>query len=366
VKKKRERVNAVSGLLESLQGVIGSNRETEQKSELWVGHSRYQITDRVLNYRGNAEALVLVYLFERAEGFSFYSHDPVVIKLQVKEETIASRTGLDRSNVSRSLIPLEHDGVIKVSRERDPITGKKVTSVYLLLHSQTGNPLLTSPGLWGICYENFDRPYFVAPKETREKLRVMTPSGRQVYLASLSLTSKNGKLSFGISRDAWRAESRLGRNSFDRGVKECVKRKLLSYERYVLTLHDPKTGEPSKREKRGFIQHEDAKYKFDYRNITAAQWQRVIQRLLHREFTVGPSGWTHTRPDNICPFCKEGRSFTVNFTEQRFKCHHCKRGGKLGQLVQQVQRAPRWAHVRQYVREVIDATKTPAEAHVGI
>ena len=349
-----------------MQSVIGSKRETEQKSELWVGHSRYQITDRVLSYKGKAEALVLVYLYERAEGFSFYSHDPVVIKLQVKEETIAARTGLHRTNVSRSLIPLEADGVIKVSRERDPLTHQVVTSVYLLLHSQTGNPLLTSPGLWGVCYENFDRPYFVAPKETRELLKSMTPSGRQVYLAALSLASKNVQMSFRIEREDWKAEARLGRNAFDRGVKECEKRKLLTYDRYVLSVHDPKTGEPSKREKHEFIRHEDANYKFDFRNITAAQWQRVIQRLLHREFTVGPSGWTNTRPDNICPFCKEGRSFTVNFTEQRFKCHHCKRGGKLGQLVQQVQRAPRWAHVRQYVREVIEATKPAAEAHVGI
>lgn len=312
--------------------------------------------------------MVLVYLYERAEGFSFYSHDPVVIKIQVKEETIAARTGLHRSNVSRSFIPLEADGAIKVGRERDPLTHQVVTSVYLLLHSQTGNPLLSSPGIWGVCHQNFERPYIVAPKETREKLKVMTPSGRQVYLASLSLTSKNGKLSFQIGREEWKAEARLGRNSFDRGLQECVKKKLLSYDRYVLTLHDPKSGEPSKRAKHEFIRHEDAKYKDDFRNYTAAQWQRVIQRLLNREFTVNASGWTHTRPDNLCPFCKEGRSFTVNFEKQVFKCHNqkCGKFGKLGHLVQRVQRAPRWAHVRQYVREVIEATKTQAEAHAGI
>jgi hypothetical protein len=363
--REKERVNAVSGLLESLQMVVG-NRVSEEQGELWIGHSRYQLSNRVLNYKGKAEAMVLVYLYERAEGFSFYSHDPVVIKIEVKEETIATRTGLNRSNVSRSLIPLEADGAIKVSRERDPLTHQIVTSVYLLLHSQTGNPLLSSPGIWGVCHQNFDRPYIVAPKETREKLKVMTPSGRQVYLTALSLASKNVQMSFRIGREEWKAEARLGRNAFDRGVKECVAKKLLTYSRYTLTLHDPKTGEPSKREKHEFIRHEDAKYKFDYRNVTAAQFQRVIQRLLNREFTVNASGWTHTRPDNVCPFCKEGRSFSVNFTEQKYKCHHCERYGKLGHLVQQVKRYPKWAHVKQYIREVIDVTKTAAEAHAGI
>lgn len=356
----------MSGLVESLQVVVG-NRGNEEKGAFWVGHSRYQIPQRALDYKGQSESLVLVYLYERANN-TFYSSNPnpVVIEILVKEETIAAKIGLSPWSVSQAINNLEADGAIRVSRRRDPITGKRITSVYLLLHSQTGDPLLSSPGIWGVCHQNFDLPYIVAPKETREQLKVMTPSGTQVYLAALSLASKRVQLSFGIRREDWKAETRLGRNAFDRGVKECVKKKLLTYKRYVLTLNDPKTGEPSKREKQEFVRHEDANYRFDFRDVTAQQWQVVIQRLLKREFTINASDWTHARPDNLCPFCKEARSFTVNFTKQKFNCHHCKRHGKLGQLVQQVLRVTQMAKAKQYIREVIDVPKTAVEAHAEI
>lgn len=357
----------MSVLIESLEKVVGRNRGTEEKSAFWVGHSRFQVSKRVLDYRGKAEALVLVYLYQRAEHFSFYSDKPIVIEIPVREEMIAEKTGLNRDTVSQAIISLEADSAIKVSRRRDPITKQVVTSVYLVLHGQTGGPLLSSPGIWGVCEQNLDIPYIVAPKETLGHLKSMTPTARHIYLCSLRLASREYALSFRVNRDEWRAETRLGRNAFDRGVKECAKKKLLSYDRYVLTLHDPRTGEPSQRQRHEFVRHEDARYRgLDFRDITAAEWQRVIQRLLQREFTISESGWTHTRPDNICPFCKEGRSFTVNFNVQRFKCHACQHGGKLGQLVQQRLREPKWARVRQYVREVIDATKTVAEAHAEI
>jgi len=50
---------------------------------------------------------VLTYLYERASSISFYSAEPVLIEIKVKEEQIAKRTGLSIRAVSQAIIRLK-------------------------------------------------------------------------------------------------------------------------------------------------------------------------------------------------------------------------------------------------------------------
>jgi DNA-binding MarR family transcriptional regulator len=337
-----------------LVGLHGQQQEREAKETdgFWFGHSRFQIPLRVLGYRGKAESLILAYLYERASSISFYSKDAVLIEIKVKEEQIAKRTGLSVWAVSKGINALEADGAIRVSRYRDVLTHQVKTSVYVLLHSETREPLACSPNTYGVCHENRDRPYITAPKEAREKMVQMNPSGRQVYLAALALASVRVITSFGVRREEWKAESLLGRNAFDRGVKECVAKALLSYRRYTLTLNDPRTGKPSTRTV-GRIEHANPTWEFDFKTVTPEQWQRVCAALLKREFIVGDSGWSHATRESLCPFCKEARCFRLNFQESKYQCHHCENHGRLGQLVQRVLRVTQMQKAKEFIKAVI-------------
>jgi hypothetical protein len=89
---------------------LESWKETKTQESFWVGHSVFQVPVQVLNYKGTSEALVLAYLFDRANSNSFYSNGETAIEIREQETTIAKRTGLDRCTVSQAIISLEADG----------------------------------------------------------------------------------------------------------------------------------------------------------------------------------------------------------------------------------------------------------------
>jgi hypothetical protein len=238
------------------------------------------------------------------------------------------------------------------------VTKQIKLNVYLLLHSESKSPLTATPGSFGVCHHNADRPYITAPKETREKLKRMQAAGRAVYLSGLAIASGRKCTSFGVTPDEWKRQSLLGRNAFNRGRKECVKLKLLSYKRQKLILNDPATGRPSYRVAGGRIEHENPQWKFDLNTVTAEQWRATIERLLRHQFIVGDSGWTHGTKDTRCPFCKEFRCFRVNFGASQFLCHGCNKNGRLAQLVMRVRRI-KMPEAKLYIQEQM--IQKPAE-----
>lgn len=263
----------------------------------------------------------------------------IVIELRIKEEKIAERTGLTRPAVSHAIKVLETAGSIRVERSRSKITGEKKISIYLLLHPTTREPLRSMPQEFGICHMNgFERPYVTVPKETREVLTQLRPAACAVYLTALAVASKFMTTSFTTTREYLKTESLLGKNGFNRGFAECRSKGLFAYRRNVLTLHDPRTRKPSERQPREFVHHEDANWKFPLDAVTPEQWQRVIEILLHKQFFVGPTGWTYTRPEILCPSCKRERSFSASFALSQFNCHECGASGRLFQLVARVRR----------------------------
>jgi hypothetical protein len=343
-------------LIEKMQELESGAVKTEPAEGFWSGHSVFQIPVRVLGYKGKAESLVLTYFFERANSISFYSSAAVLIQISVQEKTIALRTGLNRSTVSEAIVSLEADDCIRVLRRRDPVTKKIKLSVYVLLHSESKNPLVATPGSFGVCHHNADRPYITAPKELREKLKGMQAAGRAVYLSALALASRKVSTSFGVTPEEWKKESLLGRNAFNRGLKQCAKLKLLTYKRYVLTLNDPATGAPTYRVAGGRIDHENPQWKFDLNKVTAEQWQATVERLLRKEFIVGSSGWTHATKTTRCPLCKHCRCFRANFGASQFLCEHCNANGRLAQLVMRVRRI-KMSEAKLFIQEQM----TPVE-----
>jgi hypothetical protein len=322
-------------------------REQKRKDAFWSGHSLYQIPMRVLGYRGKAESLILAYLYERANSISFRSNEVVLIEVKIREETIARKTRLSLWAVSKGINALQADNAIRVCRKRDAITNQIKTSVYIPLHSETAEPLMCSPQTYGVCSENSDRPYITVPKDATEKMVQMNASARQVYLAALALASVRLETNFGISRDDWKAKSLVGRNAFDRGIKDCIKNGLLTYRRYEINLN---AVGGSRKER---IQHDNPRWKFDLNVVSAAEWERVCTALLRREFTVASDGWTYTTREALCPFCKEPRGFRVNFGEAKYKCFACERFGRMGQLVQRVLRVTSMSEAKKYIKAVI-------------
>lgn len=340
-------------------GLTDVQREREQKQtgDFWKGHSLFQIPHRTLAFRGESEALVLIYFYERAAAVSFYSEKEVLIEIKVKEETVAERTGLSIRAVSYAIATLEAAGCIRVVRPKpDAVTGRKSINVYLLLHGETKQPLMARPRVYGICHANFEKPYITVHKEALKIVRSMTKPGRACYLAALAMASLKLRTSFGITREDWKAETLLGKNGFNIGMKECKSKKLLTYKRGLLSLNDPITGKPSERI-RGRVEHENPRWKFDLNTVDAGTWRATVERLTKRAFIVGSTGWTHATRETHCPFCREVRSFRANFTAAEFQCSACQRYGRLGKLVQKLLGTSSMMKAKEFIREQMDAAK---------
>ena len=338
--------------------LMREEREKELADVFWKGHSRFQASHRVLAFKGRAESLILIYLFQLANAFSNAHIRIAVIELKVTGEKIAESVGLSPQAVYPALATLQAAGCIRIVPRTDPITKLTVTSIYLLLHPTTGEPMYSTGGEYGICAANWERPYLTLLKDTLPTLVQMTPAGRAVYLSAMAEASGRVRTSFAIRKQDWQKESLLARNAFGRGLRECLRKKLLSYsaKKQVLTLNDPATGKVSERWKyeRERVEHDNPQWKFDLNKVTAGEWRATIERLLKHEFFVGQSGWTHATREVICPFCKEPSSFAVNFGTAQYRCHAGKCGdaatGRLGQLVQRVLGAS-WRDAKSFISE---------------
>ena len=341
-----------------------AEEEKKLADSFWKGHSRFQATHRVLSFKGRAESLILIYLFQLANSYSNSHIKVAVIELKVKAEKLAQMTGLSSRAVYPALATLEAAGCIRIIPRKDPITKLTVTSIYLLLRPTTGEPMYSTGGEYGICAANFERPYLTLLKDTLSTLVQMTPAGRAVYLSAMAEASGRVRTSFAIRKQDWQKESLLARNAFGRGLYECLRKRLLSYsaKKQLLTLNDPATGKVSERWKyeRQRVEHDNLQWKFDLNKVTAEEWRATIERLLKKQFFVGQNGWTHATREVFCPFCKEPRSFSVNFTTSQYRCHAGKCGdaatGRLGQLVQRVL-GTSWTDAKTFIGEQTTGSK---------
>ena len=338
--------------------------EIEVKDSFWTGHSRFQVSPRVLSFRGRAESLVLVYLFQLANSYSNSRIKIALIELKVKGETIAKKVGLSPRAVYSALATLEAAGCIRIVKRRDSTTKLDTTSIYLLLRSEDGKPMWTTGGndAYGICAANFEKPYITLPKTTLEIMVQMKPTARAVYLAAMGLASVRVQTSFTIRKEDWQKESLLGRNAFGRGKLECERMKLLTFSsrKQILSLNDPLTGKSNARVAHERIEHANPVWRFDLNTVPPDVWKLTIERLMRREFYVDHSGWTVAGKGVYCPFCKKARGFSVNYVKSGFKCHKCNVFGKLGQLVAKVLRV-KMKSAKRYIAEQMPPQKPAAQ-----
>jgi hypothetical protein len=336
-------------------------QQEEETGTFWKNHSVFQVPARVVAFKGGAESLVMLYLYKLANAIHIFCPEVVRIELNIREETLVENTGLSRAAVTRAIATLEASECVRVIRRRDPVTGRVRTSIYLLLHSETKEPLQAFPKRYGVCHSNSERrPYLTVPQEARQTLNTMKPAGRAVYFSALLIGSRSMRTEIYITRAFWQESSLLGVNAFCRGLQECKKRGLLSYKRSVLTLCDPVTGKASVRHKYACrVEHEKPEWKFDLDTVTADQWQHVIEKILPGTPAGGHNGWTRTSRHMLCPFCGCERTFAVNCRTGHYSCQSEKCSnhatGRLAQLVKRVQGFKKLAHAKVFVQKSIAA-----------
>jgi hypothetical protein len=346
--------------------------EKQQAEALWNGHSRFQTPAYILGYQGEAEALVLLYLYQRATYVNLNAEREGELEILVKEELIAHKCGLSRQTVSYVICKLEADWRIRVRRTIHPITKEKQTSIYLLLHSATKLPMKTSPGDYGVCYSNFERPFITVPAESFDVLPRMGRPARAVYLAALAIGSTKMRTLFGVTRTDWKKESLLERRAFNSGVNECLRRKLLTFKKGMLRLNDPETGAPSARTAPDRVEHGKDSWKFKFDDVSAETWRATIGRLVKTPFIIDDvSGWSRATRGSFCPFCGEEKCFTLSFATGSYQCFACKRMGGLAMLLLKLLGTTRMPKVIAYIKEQMPRQEPapapePVVTHAGI
>ena len=280
-----------------------------------------------------------------------------------KGRKIAEVSHLPERSVKFAFKQLVEHHVIERKPGRRNDAGKFGAGRVHLINPQTGKRLSTDPGRYGLLSSNVTDDYFsfiTVPRPSLEEIHTMKhASEKAVYLAALCLVSKAMDECVFVDRSLWQELAHLGKNAFNRGVRYCIGRKLLSYRKHVLTLHDPQTGKPTERWKnKGVrVEHENAHWKYDLDKFSSEEWRIVLEKLLHESITSF-DGW-RTLQKIRCPFCGERGSFSMSMsTSSGFRCHGsgCRVHGKLGQLVQRV-RGTNMDAAKVFIQETIEQNR---------
>lgn len=279
-------------------------------------------------------------LYRQGAGVSYGSIESGLdVSFKARVDTKAEASHLSPRSVKGAFRRLERDGFL-VRRNQKSESGRfKAARVYLL-NPQTKERLLTRPGEYGLLSSNANDEHFhfiTVPRASLDAINGMKhASSKAVYLSALCLASKAMEECVLVRRSLWQELSQLGRNAFSRGLRYCTGKKLFSYKKGVLTLHDPLTGKPTERwrSERVRIQHENTVWRFDLNEVTPEQWRAVVERLLKQAIPAADK-WTLSK-EIPCPHCGKAGAFSVNFSVAGYICHGCKEKGRLGQLVQRV------------------------------
>jgi hypothetical protein len=311
-------------------------------SDLWIGFSRFEVPEVVTDYAGKVAAHVLLLLYQRASGKSIYSSSERDLSFVVSEDWLAKKTGLTTRSIQLAFAQLESDGRIRKRRRTYP-DGTVRTSVVLTLLDSSGSPLQTTPYEYGVCRKN-DLPFITFTKRSLDAINKMKlPSAKAVYIAALALVHRNKKEGgISVDRKEWQQLSGLGESkyAFKSGLAYLKAEKLVTYRKQMLTVNDPRTGEPADRS-------DNPKPRIDHGpgtnwkdgnldDVPAEDFQRFVEAMLGRKFEVGEDGWTLR---SECPFCNYKKRFRMNFTWSQFICD-CGKRGRLVPLVSEVKGIP--------------------------
>jgi len=302
-----------------------------------------------------------LHLYALGAGVSYRSHESgydvgirVKMKTKAKDSKAENTTNLSLRAVVSGFNQLEADGCIQRRKEK----GYRLKIIYLL-DPQTRKRLQTHPMSYGLFSSNAEEECFSFITLPRDCLKAIDQmkhaSEKGIYLAALALASKERNEIVAVDRSLWQKLANVSKNTFTAKLKTLIRKKLLSYRRGVLILHDPMTGKPSERwrNEREFIYHENAKWAFDLNGVKPEEWHTVLEKALRQTIPFF-NGW-QTVKDFGCPFCGAVGKFSLSFDDAGFRCRACRDGhGKLGQLVKHALGAD-WNATKDYIKETIQA-----------
>jgi len=176
----------------------------------------------------------------------------------------------------------------------------------------------------------------IVPYDFLKKLNKLPDAcSRAALLGALRECTDAGNESVLLSPQQWQEHSHLSRSDLYRGKRVLIDRKLLSYRRGILTMHDPKTLKPTERWKRRdtatyWSPEQTARYEYIV-NRTAEDTFRVLKAAFPdmglREVESKSYKWIGEKK---CPFCHEATLY-VHLHKRIFRCvkGSCSRRGKI-------------------------------------
>jgi len=324
----------------------------QTRGDFWTGFRTFECPTKILAYKGETPAAIALNLYMRAGCVSLKAKSDYRIRFPVRTDRLSKKIGKKRWSVGEGFKQLEKDHLIQRER-RKTLIHRFATTRVTILNPHDGTPLLASPDRLDVLTANKITDFLTIPLDClRAFNQLPSAAPRAVYVAAHFLATRFKSDRFTVSKSYWRRVSKLGRHSFERGLRILKRRKLLKYsDAETLTLTDPLTG---KRPQRPPL---PLPMPIDFDTITAHGWEKVCCDLLGGTFDVrSDNGWTRTTKDRVCPFCGSYRCFALNFEQVCFRCFNCHEKGKLGVLAMKVLSVDRMYDAAAYIKKTLETT----------
>jgi len=291
---------------------------------LWDGHDHvFRVPGFVLSYCGTTPAHTALMLASQAQGHSYHtaSEHNVVVKAAIRAKAV--RSNLSYKAVQSSFLRLEKDGLICRTKRRTPKGRHAATSI-----SFTDK------------FRHKD-DFILIPLESLNAIDGMENAAEKaVYVAALYLATKGLAETVYVKKQEWRKLSGLGKNAFNRGVKYCATKRLLTFASDVLTVNDASTGKPTVQWQRPKVWSGEPSptWEVDFDTVTSDQWEQ----LLYAEFG--------TDAPHRCPQCGNHKRFSVGISKKVFGCFNCGTRGTLAEFMR-LHHGFDWAQIRRHIAE---------------
>jgi len=352
-------------------------------SGLWIGYPAFDFPAIALEmYGGTTPLRILLRIYAHASSKAMRVSPNTGITLRTRISKHAGELKISRRSVSEAFRQLEQDGFIERLEqgrsEHHDSAGDFRSARIALTYPGDKWPLRAVPveerdkfrPLRAVSVEERDKFGFpqglltandylgdiiIVPYAFMKRLNKLPDAcSRAALLGALRECTDAGNESVILSPEQWCERSHLSRTDLFRGKRTLIDRKLVSYKRGILTMHDPKTQEPNARWQRrhtdkGWTPEQTERYEY----VTSRTPEQILQVLLAafpdiglREVEAKPYKWIKEKK---CPFCFAPTLF-VHLHKRIFRCVGCNRRGHIfKQLIGQ--------GLRQSFREVVEFSK---------
>ena len=310
--------------LECTKGTVEVERRRYDLSQsgkpagVWTRYSKLQAFRSIRSLRGRASVSVYLYILNLASNRSKRSNTVGDLKLRIKVDTIADRTGLTERTVRRALDELEGKFIARTA-------GRRADTIWFLNPDSPGETLQTSPGNWDLLSAQGINSYVVFPKDSLPVIYRLNVTETAVYVTVMDLVTVEQDEVLWISRRQLQEQSGLGREGFRSGLDGCKEKHLFRHSKNgVLEVFDPKNHIPSERWRRpkGF---QYAKYEVqpgDFDLATVSPETRAELVTEHVGLRVeNPTEQTWFKK-LVCPLCNE-QNFSISFIADGYHCWSC-------------------------------------------